>query len=273
MSPTRPRVIRVRTAERPGGTEPSEDRVFLTPNAAIVLDGASQPEATDHNGGWLAENLGQRIYASLIRDPDVNLTKVVTDAIAAVAAKHSLVPGTSPSSTIAIARWNNSTLETYVLGDSPVIALTTTGQIHQVRDDRITSTSSEVNDSSLSGFRFDDRDVWQALVNDQRHRRNQPHGYWIAEADPTAAAHAFTDRWQLAELSAVLLMTDGVSRGIDQYQQPADWHTAFTRASTDPTALLDTVQAAELSDPYGHRWQRSKAHDDKTAVLIEWLNR
>ncbi|MBT8225038.1 MAG: protein phosphatase 2C domain-containing protein [Dactylosporangium sp.] len=280
MPAQNPRVARIRTAGRPGSDDrPSQDRVFTTPNAVIVLDGASQPNPDAHDGGWLADTLGSQLRDRLIAEPlTADLGAVLAQAIDGVARRYALVPGRGPSSTISIVRWNDTDMiDVLVLGDSPVVALARTGRLRQVRDDRLAQVApaerQALRDTRPGQFGFDRPHQWQALVEAQRRQRNTPGGYWIAEADPEAAAHAVRARWNTRDIVAVLAMTDGVANGVDRYQTPDNWHTALTLARRSPTDLVNLVHDTELTDPDGTRWPRSKRHDDKALALIEFVRR
>ena len=67
-----------------------------------------------------------------------------------------------------------------------------------------------------------------------------------------------------------MAMTDGVANGVDRYQVPDDWRLAAEMARQDPANLVDAVHLAEESDPDGTRWPRTKRHDDKAIVLVEF---
>ena len=43
----------------------NEDRIFTAPTAVIVLDGATQPDSSEHDGGWMAETIGRAVQAAL----------------------------------------------------------------------------------------------------------------------------------------------------------------------------------------------------------------
>ena len=90
---------------------------------------------------------------------------------------------------------------------------------------------------------------------EQRRHRNRPAGYWSAEATPTAAGQAITRSWTRAAVTAALLASDGVSRGIG-------------RAVPDWTAALRLVRAPEQADPDGRRWPRSKPYDDQALIVV-----
>lgn len=270
-----PPVVRVRTAGRPGSPNgPSQDRVFVVPNAVVLLDGASQPVPEEHDGGWLADTLGATLAARLAATPgQVDLRVVLARAIAEVTARHARAPGTGPSSTVSIIRWHADTIDVLVLGDSPVIAMTWTGELRQVRDDRLARVAQAERRAFRAGpgqFGVERPRQWHALLDAQRQWRNRPGGYWIAEADPTAAAYARRARWRTRDIAAILAVTDGIADGVDRYRTPADWPAALDLAAHHPTGLIELVHHTELGDPHGTRWPRSKRHDDKTVALIEF---
>lgn len=267
MSASGTRTVRVRTAERAGGSRPSEDRVVTTPYAVAVLDGASQPDPTERDGGWLAGTLARELGTRL--DGDTDPAALLAGAIASVATRYGIVPGTGPSTTVALVRWSADVLDVLVLGDSPVVVYLRDGTVAPVRDGRLAALTSD-DRPATPGFATDRLDAWRVGHEEQRRLRNRPDGYWIAEADPAAAHHAVRASWPLREVAAVLAMTDGVSEGVEHYRVPPDWRAALALARLDPARLVDAVHRAEDSDPDGVRWPRGKRHDDKAVALVEF---
>jgi hypothetical protein len=268
MPSLHPSLTTITTAERSGGSRPSQDRIFLTHNAVIVLDGASHPDPTTLDGRWIADQLGEELRALLADDPNVDLRAALGNAIGVVARRHDLTPGASPSTTVNIVRWNDGTLDVLVLCDSPVVVIDRTGETHELRDDRLGNINDEIG--RPAGYRQDNREAWRTFVALQGQRRNKTDGYWVAEADPRAAEHAVTATWPLPAVAGVLAMTDGVSRGVDKYGVPPTWREAYELATKDAALLVDVVHQAELSDPVGSRWPRSKCHDDKALAVIQF---
>lgn len=261
------RTVRVRTAERPGGGRPTEDRVVTTPYAAAVLDGASQPDPTERDGGWLAGILARELSTRL--DGDADPAVLLAGAIDGVATRYGIVPGEGPSTTVTLVRWSDQLLDVLVLGDSPVVVFLRDGTAAPVRDGRLAAVTGD-DRPATPGFATDRLDDWRVGYGAQLRLRNRPDGYWIAEADPAAAYHAVRASWPLAEVAAVLAMTDGVSEGVEHYRVPPDWREALALARVDPARLVEAVHEAEASDPDGVRWPRSKRHDDKAVVLVEF---
>ena len=276
MRSARAPLATVLTAERAAPHRPTEDRIFLTDDAVVVLDGASQPESNELDGGWMADTLGRELQSRLASGHD-DLVAIVSDAIADVAHRHNLAPGASPSTTVSIVRWTEADVDVLVLGDSPVVAHTVDGDILQIRDQRLQRVGAEQR-KSLKAAPSSHRDVehrrsWRTLVETERANRNKLGGYWIAEAVPEAASHARRTGWKRHDVAELLVMTDGVSAGVDRYGIPPDWPTAFALASHDPAELVEMVHNAERSDPECARWPRTKPYDDKAVAHVRFDHR
>lgn len=255
-----------------GSDRPSEDRVVRLPHAVILADGATSLRDDLPSGGWYAGQLTTAVGRELTATPDGDLRSLLGQAIGAVAHEHDLVPGAAPSSTVAILRWNESTVDALVLADSPVVVFTDLGP-HLLADDRIAGLGPGPYRRRLregGGY----GPVHEAAVRDAgagfARMRNVDGGYWVAEADPAAAAHARTARWPREHVDTALLASDGVSCGVDDYHI-FDWSQVYEHVVREgPGAVLTMVRAAENADPDGVRWPRPKRHDDKTLVAVRF---
>lgn len=237
-----------------GRPRPTEDVVVVLDGAVLLLDGATSPSPELPSGGWYARRLADRLSAGLREDPGVELRALLSAAIAAVAGEHGLRIGASPSSTVAIVRWTEHRVDALVLADSPIVAFSRDGS-EALADDRLAllRAARRLNTSAEA----------HAL-------RNAPDGFWVAEADPAAAEHAFTRTWPRSSLDAVLLASDGVTVGIDDYGL-FDWpYVLKTARGRGLRAVLEEVRAAETADPHGERWPRVKRHDDQALVLVDF---
>ncbi|WP_027941199.1 protein phosphatase 2C domain-containing protein [Amycolatopsis taiwanensis] len=237
-----------------GKPRPSEDHVVVLENAALVLDGATSSRLDLPSGGWYAGHLAERLAARLHESPGADLAAVLAGAIAEVAAKHDLKPGAAPSSTVAMLRWTADRVDGLVLADSPIVAF---GQ----------SGPSVLADDRLATLRRKGRLSSEARV---RALRNTEDGFWVAEADPTAARHAVRRSWPRNEVDTVLLATDGVAVAVDDYRI-LDWSQLLEIGRTQGlSAVLDTVRAAEAGDPGCLRWPRAKPHDDQALIMVDF---
>ncbi|GAB3009535.1 hypothetical protein LWP59_01790 [Amycolatopsis acidiphila] len=239
-----------------GKPRPTEDHVVVLDQAVVLLDGATSPSPELPSGGWYAGLLAEELAGALRAKPDGDLRLLLADAIATVAGTHDLRVAASPSSTVAMLRWSSDHVDGLVLADSPIVAFGPAGA-DPLTDDRLAllrgagqlNTTAEV----------------QAL-------RNQPEGFWVAEADPAAASYALCRSWPRTALDAVVLASDGVSVGIDDYGL-FDWpHVLTTARERGLLAVLEAVREAESSDPDGDRWPRPKRHDDQALVLVDFTD-
>jgi hypothetical protein len=237
-----------------GNPRPTEDYVTVLDNAVLLLDGATSPNPDLPPGGWYANLLAQRLTELLTATPDADLGAILEQAIADVATEHGLTPGNAPSSTVAIVRWTDDRVDGLVLADSPIVAF---GQSNPevLADDRLVSLRER-------GKLRTGADV--------RYHRNADGGFWVAEADPAAAKQAVRRSWPRENVLAMMLASDGVSIGIDEYGL-FDWPEALEMAREHGSqSVLDAVRAAEKQDPDGERWPRAKRHDDQALVLLDF---
>ncbi len=269
----------IQVAERPGvgldgAVRPSEDVVVVLPNAVVLLDGATSLDPGLPSGGWYATWLAHELSGRLVGYPDADLADLLAAAIKTVARDNGLEPGASPSSTVALLRWNDTTVDALVLADSPVVAFTTAGT-HFVTDDRLAAMPRGIGYrdrlASGAGYGDDHLTALRAAATSMSRRRNTEGGFWVAEADPDAAHNAERATWPRADVHTVLMATDGVSCGVDTYHVFPDWAAVRDLANAEgPEAVLDAVRAAEHDDPHGTRWPRAKPHDDQALVVVDF---
>lgn len=245
-----------------------DDRAFITPNAVIVLDGASAFAARDVPASTYAQHLGSTM-AALVDGTDEALTVLLAEAIKTTAAALDLAPGgRAPSSTVAVVRRReDASVDVLVLGDSQVAI---PGEI--LRDDRLgplASTERTAYRARLkNGHGYDDehRRILAALQAEQLRHRNMPGGYWIAEADPAAAEHAFSRYLSPDEAPWCVLATDGAYKPMEHLGLD-DWPTVAAADADDLAALLLRCQDWESTDERGKQLPRAKRHDDKTLAV------
>lgn len=260
--------MRVATAMLPGAGS-SQDRIFTTPNAVIVLDGASAFVPVEVSPSTYVDTLGRFLIEGLAADPRVPLTELLAQAIERTASVLDLCPGTSPSSTVAIAREDGDGLDLLVLGDSQIATP------HGVYvDDRIARCApahrAEYRARLAAGHGYDEthRELLKALQREQAQHRNVNGGYWIAEAVPAAADHAITMRASLYETSWLVLATDGAYRPM-QHLGIDTWSDVAVKGSIELASLLgDLCRWETHNDPEGRELPRAKCTDDKAVAAV-----
>jgi hypothetical protein len=270
--------------ELSGGGRPSEDRIVQAPGAVIVLDGVSTVSDEEPRGGWYAEVLGNQVASVLAADPDADLRRVLEQAISAIVREHDLVAGSSPAATVSIVRHRDETIDALVLADTPVIARTIRGELDPVRDDRLAQLVSgrpayeEYRRWLQAGRGFEapeHRALLQKLRAHQlRHVNNGvPGGYWVAEAVPEAARNAVVRSWPTADIADILMMTDGVSAGVEEYGLYPTWGDLAQACLTgSPATVVHAIQGAEEDDPDGRRFPRYKKSDDKALAYLRFAS-
>lgn len=247
--------------------------MFTTEHAAIVLDGATALTPTEVDTATYADALGQLVTDQLRDSHQVALADAVAHAIDDVANRFDLRPGSSPSSTIAILRAQDTRADLYVLGDSPIY-YGTGGRISELVDTRLADLDlperehyrARLRDGA--GYDAEHRALVTAMQEHQRTSRNRRSGYWIAEADPSAAYHGLTLELAPHEVSWAVLATDGITQPLIHAGAP-DWPTISAQSSDWLANMLATWRDWERTrDPSGHRYPRAKRHDDKTIAAI-----
>jgi hypothetical protein len=268
--------MRVLLASEPGAAErPNEDFAAAVPGAVVLLDGAGYvPDSATgcvHGVAWYARTLGGLLAAGAC-DDRVPLPDLLSRGIERVSRMHTgtcdLRHPATPSATVIVARQRGGTLDYLVLCDSVLLLLRRAGEPSAITDIQLEETRTRLRPAaSLPAGTPEYHAAWQAYGRRLEAARNQPGGFWLAAADPGAAAHAVTGSEPLAALSAVVLLSDGASRLADRFQL-ATWAGLGTILTGEgPAGLIQRVRAAEAADPRGERWPRGKIHDDATAVL------
>jgi hypothetical protein len=254
------------------GASRNQDRYITGDGFAAVLDGATSVAGDrSHDPGWYAEQLADAIEKTVPQGG--SLAGAVEEAIHVVRNAHGLTPATTPTSTVALARWSDDTVETYMLGDSYGVILYADGTEAVHTDHRLDTVAAGERAAYRKrlaeghGYDVGHRALLLDLQAEQARRCNRPDGYWIAGAEPEAARHGLISVETRAEISALVLASDGVDPA--RHPTATTWRDLYDEAAElGPEHVLQRIQNAEEADPNGERWPRSKLHDDKTLVAI-----
>lgn len=262
--------MRVVTAQLPD-IEHSADKIFVTDRAIVVLDGATAFVPVSVPASTYADFLGLRIRDGLTAQPEADLSSVLAHAIWATATELDLQPGRSPSSAVSILRRSDDHVDVLVLGDSVVVL-----PDRVLTDDRIDQLNLKerqtYRDRLAQGNGYDDthRQILRELQTVQTQHRNVSNGYWIAEAVPEAAHHAFTLIRPADAVPWAILATDGaynpmVHLGLD------DWLSVAQKNTQELAEILTRCEAWERDmDPNARDLPRAKRHDDKAIAAVRF---
>jgi hypothetical protein len=247
----------------------------------VVADGATSPpvlgDGCIHGPAWYARRLVAQTVARQAEHPDAGPVTWLAEAIARTTAAHANScdvehPGT-PSATVALLAVGDDVVSWLVLGDCTLLLDRGAGA-EVVTDDRLSLSSTAERAAVLAGdARLDAAEHARrvaALVHAQRAHRNRDGGFWVAAADPAAAAHALTGSAPAPDLRRAALLTDGLTRAVDPYRSHT-WENLLDELTTvGPADVLASLRHLEADDPAGVRFPRTKPSDDATAVALHW---
>ena len=266
-------VFSIATDAAPG--RPNEDFVVVSPELAVVVDGAGIPQGGCHHGvAWYAQQLAAHTMAALVGRADLPLADGLADALRSVAALHADTcdlddPGT-PCAAVGILRVGGERVDTLALSDATVVVETPEG-VHVTCDQAIEAVCGSEPDA-LAGLLFGTPEhsaALDSLVACQTRSRNRDSGWWVAAADPEAAYHAEAISIPRADARRMAAMSDGATRPVDQmclYAWP-DYLDLLDKLG--PAGLISHVRAIEADDPDGATHARTKRHDDASIVRSE----
>ncbi|MFD4440749.1 PP2C family serine/threonine-protein phosphatase [Nocardia sp. NPDC058519] len=247
--------------------------MVITDNALIVLDGATAHDPAMPSAGEYVDCLASELARS-IGDASP-LAEILKRSISRTTESLGIVPGLAPSSTVALVRVESDTVDALILGDTSVIVGQRGGDIATYTDDRLSQLDLPEADLYRRflalGWGYTGRHgkILEELQVAERARRNRPRGYWIAEADPSAAEHAVHVQFARDELSWIVVATDGAFD-----LMPAlglGWHEVARMSTPQLGELLDRIHTWEAEiDPEGKALPRAKRHDDKTIAIVRF---
>lgn len=253
--------------------EESADRIFITDNAVIVLDGATAFVPVPVSAQTYADHLGSSIVHQLHASPTLDLRDALAQAIRFTAADLGVNSSDSPSATVAVLRERAEEYDVLVLGDTAALwgAAGTARGLTDERLSRVASPHRERYRKRLrAGHGFDDlhRLALRALQTEQRKFQNVEGGYWIAAANPFAAYKALVTTVPRAQLTWAVIATDGAFNLLE-HQGRNDWAQIAGYPSSQLGELLRRLHQWEaVQDPTGRLCPRAKLHDDKAIATL-----
>ena len=193
-----------------------------------------------------------------------SLAALLAEAIETVTGEHrdscDVTSPISPSATVAVLRVSGGVVEHLVLGDSFVVLDRVDGAPLVVTDPREVELSTACELALEATEAPSER---ERLLGVLRARRNQPRGFWVAKDDPRAASEAVTGSCPVSELIGAVLLSNGVSRYVNQLGL-GDWAQLLTvLAETGPAEVIHRVRQAEA--------HQSVATDDATIAVCAHL--
>lgn len=259
--------MQTEAATLPGSPErPNEDWAATSLPASgaggtlVVLDGVTPPAGEDgcvHGVTWFTARLGGALTELSTSRRDLTLSEILSLAIRRTADAHrntcDLSHPRTPQATVALARWDEVTVDHLVLSDAALLLRSPDGAVRAVLDDRLDHVPREILRSAAATDRL---------------MRNQEGGFFTAAADPAVSARAITGTTPRAEVRALAGLSDGATRWVERFGA-GDWADLFDILEKEGTrGLLDRVRALETADAETATPRGGKRHDDATAVYV-----
>ncbi|MCM1988739.1 hypothetical protein [Oceanirhabdus seepicola] len=263
----------------------NEDCFGVTATSAFVMDGASSlsdchftPALNDVV--WM-RNWWQNYLLEHLDDLETPLIKLLEQGVKDINEEfseytpvESLSKLEQVSASIAIVRKNKNFMECFVLGDVE-ISLKREGQsVEVLTDERIkpldqkviqfmSKNTNRLNKCVFKGFTEEEL----ALLKKNRMKMNTENGYYILSHDESAIANGIYKRYPLDYWSSCLLASDGVSI-LDKYYPRSELMELMRTKGVK--SLIEVLRGYEGEDEKMVSLRRLKAHDDATAVYIEY---
>lgn len=246
------------TVTDPSRTEAeNEDAARSGDRVAVLVDGAGIPRAwragCHHSVAWFARSLADALLTALgdaSASPRAALATALTQVRELHAGTCDLERG-APSATVVAVRETSDVLEHLVLCDSSLLLLRHGGgPVSRITDDRLARVVAEERTAAAIEA-----------------RRNRPGGFWVARHELHAAEEALVGAEPLEDLRGAVLVSDGITRAVDELGLLDDSALA-ERCATRAGALevLARMRVLERERAEAGTLGLRKVHDDATVT-------
>lgn len=267
------------------GKAVNEDRATASPGAAWILDGATGlgpqplfPGPSDP--AWFVET-ADALLAQLTREDHegkVLLRRLVADLQEACAAA-ALAPLADteielPSASLAVAQMIAADIQLLMLGDCKLLLRHQDGHVEALDESSVAPFDAKLVDAlrvMRAGGKAPLSEIMSRLtplIRQNRLWKNRPGGYGVLTADAACLAFAETTRRPAADVTHLLLATDGFYRLVDTYRMVTASELMEAALERGLGPLHVALRRLEESDPECLAFPRLKPRDDATALLV-----
>ena len=254
---------------------------------AWVIDGATNVAGRDYlragrgDVTWYASALSKRLQANAASGHE--LAELHAAAARDVAEDYrelcSQLPAppplyAQPMAALTMVRVSDGRAELYELGDCSAFALGADRSVRRLTTHEDSEEADESRTRVTAAQRtvgYAPKAVWADRLPSLRRAREV-----LMSADPLRVSTPVTDArfggysasFDLAGVSALVLMSDGFERFAVKYGLGDDAEMIRRSIEEGPDALLQAVRAAEKADPDCRRFPRLKPSDDATCLVL-----
>jgi hypothetical protein len=180
-----------------------------------------------------------------------------------------------PAASLALVRIRGDRLELVMLGDCKLVLQRRDGTVEALDHSKVAPFEAKVVEALRAMQAAGETDParmapkLREMILANRRLKNRPGGYDVLADDPACIAFAEIGHRPAADVTHILLASDGLYRLVDTYRV----HSAeglLRAALADGLAPLYTaLRRIEDADPQCRQYPRLKARDDATALLLE----
>jgi serine/threonine protein phosphatase PrpC len=179
-----------------------------------------------------------------------------------------------PAASLALVRLDGTMLETVMLGDCKILLCRQDGTIEALDHSSVAPFDAKVVAALIAlqhAGETDPSKIKRQLartIRENRRWKNRPGGYGVLADDPACLAFTETTRRPVADITSLLLMSDGFYRLVDTYRVMTPATLMAAALSRGLRSLYRELRQIEDADPDCLAHPRVKPRDDATGLLL-----
>lgn len=262
----------------------NEDVAGINEYGAWILDGATGLSGAKLTGEksdarWYTK--WWNVYLSNNLKNNIPLSEIIRNGILQVKIDfHKAINGKPcskldyPSSSIAVLKWHDNSIEYFSLGDCPMI-IQREDNMEEITDRKISVLDQKVYDAINQIILEHHISAWDAkslvlpMIKKHRLLLNKEDGYWILGFDIRAVRKASQGIINISEPMKILLSSDGFSALVDKYHTIEKEHFILQVEENGLPLLYENLRNIENLDREGIKYPRFKKSDDASAIYLE----
>lgn len=179
-----------------------------------------------------------------------------------------------PAASLALVRVRDDRLELIMLGDCKLLMRRPDGTVEALDHSKVAPFDAKVVDALRALQAAGETDPariapkLRELILANRRLKNRPGGYGVLADDPACIAFAEIGNRPAADVTHILLASDGFYRLVDTYGRYSAEGLLQAARSEGLASLYAALRRIEDADPQCLQYPRLKARDDATALLL-----
>lgn len=273
------------------GSNRNEDFILYRDNHfALLLDGATglkkdiikkETAENQSDAAWFVQRFS--FYIEKFSNIGTGAKELVTRCIGEVKKDYEAAveeadkdPLNEPSASMALIKRTGEKVEIFILGDITVL-MEKDNAVEYLWDDSVSrqdtvaiaemvKTAGDKNTDVLDTLK---EDKIQAILKENRKRKNREQGYWILGMDEEAVGHGIYMVTEEDRFDKILFCSDGFAAYYDKYHLCPDIDTFMrTVEMQDFEVIVKKMRETEYADEACNRYPRFKRSDDASAILL-----